>query len=156
MPDHKKIEVSMVDEADCKAVWLINNDPEIRSMSFSQESIPYEDHIKWFQKKITDKNSKMYKFVSSNKIVGLVRLDVEKKQALVNIAVRHEFRGKGVGTEILRLTIILAKGLKLKTLLAEIKQTNKPSLKLFNKLGFFEKETILVNKEKVTKLELNV
>ncbi len=156
MLNQKKIEVSMIDEADCKAVWLINNDPEVRAMSFSQNSIPYKEHIKWFQKKLSDKNSRMYKFVIGNEIAGLIRLEVDQKQAIVNIAVKKSFRGRGVGSEILRLTIILAKELKLKTLLAEIKQSNKPSLKLFNNLGFLEKETILINKEKVAKLELNV
>lgn len=145
-----------IERKDCKNVWLINNDPSVRKVSFFQQSIPYKDHVKWFQSKLSDKNSKLYKCVSGSEIVGLVRLDLTQKKALISMAVRYGFRGKGVGTEILRLAIILAKDLKLKKLLAEIKQTNQPSIKLFNKLGFLEKETILVNKEKVTKLELNV
>ena len=120
-----KITLLPVQEEDCKEIWIINNDPTVRATSFSPDTITFREHQIWFQKKLSDKNFRLFKCSIKGKVVGQVRLDIERKQASIDVAVKKQFRGKGIGCEILRLTINLAKELKLKILLAEInKQTN--------------------------------
>ena len=52
-----KIFLRQVDEKDCDLIYNWANDEYVRKNSFSNEKIIYEDHIKWFNKKIDEKNN---------------------------------------------------------------------------------------------------
>ena len=43
-------------ESDMKLIFDWSNDDEVRKNSFSSEKIKFEDHQKWFQKKINQEN----------------------------------------------------------------------------------------------------
>jgi len=43
-----------VSDKDCMLIWEWSNNPDVRAVSFSQEPIPYEDHVKWFKSKLND------------------------------------------------------------------------------------------------------
>ena len=38
---------------DCRLIWKWSNDQEVRTESFASDPIPYQDHCKWFESKIT-------------------------------------------------------------------------------------------------------
>jgi hypothetical protein len=38
---------------DARAVWAISNDPSVRANSFSRKSIPWENHLCWFRKRLS-------------------------------------------------------------------------------------------------------
>ncbi len=58
----------------------------------------------------------------------------EHPEAEAAISVRDDFQHLGVGTELLRRLVLLAKRMKIKTMLADIESDNRPAIKLFNSL----------------------
>lgn len=72
-------------------------------------------------------------------IVGVARLARPARQpdhpeAEAAITVRDDFHGRGVGTELLRRMVLLAKQMQVKTILAVIEADNYPAIKLFREL----------------------
>jgi len=49
-----------VSDKDCMLIWECSNDPDVRAVSFSQEPIPYKDHVKWFKSKLNDMGCYFY------------------------------------------------------------------------------------------------
>ena len=81
--------------------WI--NDPLVRSLSFNSEKVALKVHEKWFLNKINDANCIMLLFFKSNKPVGQIR--IEKyflKQAVINISISSENRGKGYSVNMLK------------------------------------------------------
>ena len=73
-------------------------------------------------------------------VVGVARLgrppdDPHSPEAEAAIVVRDDYQGRGVGTELLRRMVLLAKQMRLKTILAIIESDNEPALRAFRGLG---------------------
>ena len=62
---------------DKKLIYNWANDPDTRKNSFNQETIKWEDHEAWYDKRMADDNTKMYIFMDFFMAIGQVRLDVE-------------------------------------------------------------------------------
>jgi len=45
---------------DCRLLWEWANDPKVRSASFSENSIPWERHVEWFNSKLNGRNCIFY------------------------------------------------------------------------------------------------
>ncbi len=76
---------------------------------------------------------------AGEQIVGVARLmrpdhQPHAPEAEAAIVVRDDFQGDGVATELLRRMILLARQMKVKTILAEIEADNYPAIKLFREL----------------------
>lgn len=54
----------------------------------------------------------------------------------LGISVKKEYRGVGIGTEMLKLMVQIAKKMKLKMLRLSVYTTNKQAVALYKKLGF--------------------
>ncbi len=72
-------------------------------------------------------------------LVGVARLArpidrPDHPEAEAAISVRDDFQRHGVGTELLRRLVLLAKRMKLKVMLADIEADNRPAIKLFHSL----------------------
>lgn len=124
------------------------NDPVVRSLSYNKNPILYESHVKWFQNKIKNPNSLMLIFSNQENIpVGQVRIDpgVESGDPIIGVSVAGKFRGKGLGSEIIRLASnhYLDKYPTGK-IRACIFSTNQASIQSFTKAGFrfLKEETI--------------
>jgi acetyltransferase len=73
-------------------------------------------------------------------IVGVARLarpagQPDHPEAEAAIVVRDDFQGRGVGTELLRRMVLLAKQMQVKTIIAAIEADNLAAIKLFRALG---------------------
>ncbi|MBN1994972.1 MAG: GNAT family N-acetyltransferase [Anaerolineae bacterium] len=90
-------------KSDCQLIWEWANDPEARKVSFSSDFIPWEQHLAWFQQKLTD--SKVLLFLALNEQdipIGQVRYEIdEKNEAVISISVAKEFRGQGYGPALI-------------------------------------------------------
>jgi RimJ/RimL family protein N-acetyltransferase len=83
-------------------VWCWANDPRVRAVSFSKDDIPYDTHIRWFEKKLNDPNCVFFIADKTNhKPVGLVRYDLAGDDATVSVIVDNNFRGEGYGSHII-------------------------------------------------------
>jgi len=122
-------------EADSRRVWEIRNSPEARELSGSKETISFESHASWFEKKyfLTDEN-RCYVLVSGEEIIGYCRFDKKDDVYITSIALDPAYFGKGLGTFLLKeaLSLFDIKGV----IEASIRNDNASSIKLFEKAGF--------------------
>jgi L-amino acid N-acyltransferase YncA len=115
---------------DMRAVFELSNDDFVRRHSLHQEKIDWVDHQKWFQEKIADKDCEF--FIVENpggKMIGQARVD----RKIVSISLTAQFRGKGLGSEILRAINGLSAA-RIKT--AYVRKDNIASLKTFCNAGY--------------------
>ena len=89
---------------DCKMVWHLANDPQVRAVSFSKNDIPFDTHIRWFEKKLNDPNCVFFiADKTRQQSVGLVRYDLAGGEATVSVIVDYNFKGRGYGSHIITL-----------------------------------------------------
>ena len=115
------------------------NDPVTREMSRNTDSIPWESHEKWYEKALADFRKKILIAENSEGKIGMVRFDYQDipNSAEININLNPAFRGRGLAQPILNGAC--AHGfsrLGLIRIYAEIKTTNIPSIKIFERAGF--------------------
>ena len=135
---------------DAKLYFDWANEHEVRSNSLNSAPISWENHIKWFEKKLQDKNTFFYIFMFDKIGLGQVRIDlIDNEIGLINYSIDKQFRGLGFGTIIINKIIIELAGTVSK-FNAIVKKENVASIKIFEKLGFsiFKTEGNLVYFEK--------
>jgi UDP-2,4-diacetamido-2,4,6-trideoxy-beta-L-altropyranose hydrolase len=123
------------------------NDPEVRSMAFASDPIEWEEHKRWFEKRLRDPNTQIYVAVQDSEPVGQIRFDVVSDSAAeVDVHTKPGLRGKGLGTQIISLgvTHFFTKS-SVQTIHAIIKPENAKSRRAFEKAGFKEVQKKLVN-----------
>lgn len=123
---------------DCRSIWEWRNDPDTREASFNTETIFFEDHRAWFEKRIGSPALQMLIVISpEGKEVGYVRFQLEGSEAEVSVALDPEERGKGYGPAAVRAASdrLLAEG-KASKVTALIKHSNPPSKAAFERAGF--------------------
>lgn len=68
--------------------------------------------------------------------------DEEKKIHIINITVHPEYRRKGIGKNLLAFAVNYAKEKGKKEIYLEVRKTNISAIKLYESMGFLEKERI--------------
>lgn len=125
---------------DKKLIFDWANDPETRQNSFNTETIKWEDHSAWYDRKLSDENCQMYILMDFFKPLGQVRVDREGDKGVISYSIDKESRGQGLGKEMLSLLEAKLVGNKneCNTLVAEVKTENLGSRKVFEALGYDE------------------
>lgn len=120
------------------------NDPVVRSNSFSSEPIPYEDHVKWFNRSLNKDDVHLFVLMEDDVPVGQIRINISDAVAEISYSISSEFRGKGYGRKIVSLLIekIKKEIPGIKTISARVKPDNEASKKVFEKEGFNMKEVV--------------
>ena len=126
---------------DYDSTWVWANDPVTRSMSFSQESIAYSDHINWMQRKINDKGVwlRVAERIRTNEVLGIIRFEVnsDSDNAVISINLSPDFRGKGYGTMMIReASHLYCRETGAKKIMAFAKKENTASCRAFLKAGY--------------------
>jgi len=127
------------EEKDCKLLWEWRNEKAVRESSFSSEYVLWEEHKKWFQKKLRNKNSIILIIQTlTKKEIGQVRFDIDRNRfAKIDISICKEKRGKGCGSQGLKMACdYIFKNSSIKGVIAYIKKNNLISLNAFLKSGF--------------------
>ena len=124
------------DDMDLLFRWA--NDPVVRSNSFNTDLIPYENHVKWFNKIMEDPSVLQFILMDDDIPVGQIRLNIEDNEAEIGYSIGSEFRGKGYGHKILQLIAeeITSEHPQITTLIAKVKTDNIASNKLFKSEGY--------------------
>jgi len=145
--NREELSIRLVEEGDCKLLWEWANDPVVRSWSFSSESIPWSDHVKWFRRKLQDGNCRILVALDAAAVpAGQVRLDKGGAcEADVDITVDARLRGLGYASRVIDLAAnwAFAKW-GLMRLNAFVKAENVVSAKAFERAGFMRAETVTV------------
>lgn len=133
-----------VRDADCKLVYSLSNDPIVRMNSFNQNQIEYGNHCKWFSKILTDKNTLFFIVFSDEteeEFIGQIRFNRKSEDSLdcvISLSITEAFRGKHIASLFIELGIeeLKKKWIGIKSIIAEVKDENIASNKLFIKEGF--------------------
>lgn len=117
---------------------------------FYQERPDYPSEAEWFSsmlKSVKDGNVIAVVAEENGKVVGLcdvhrIRPGTEEEHsAVLGIAIRKEYRGKGIGELMIKKVIELSKG-KFEILKLEVFSVNSRAISLYKKLGFVEYGTL--------------
>lgn len=111
--------------------WL--NDSEVRKNSFSQEIVKLENHIKWFQSKLKDDKNNIFIVMKDKIEVGQIRVEIDNDVGTISYSIDSNYRGQGIGTEILNLIKLEFEDIKL---IGYVKKDNIASIKVFEKAGY--------------------
>ncbi|MDR6786136.1 ribosomal-protein-alanine N-acetyltransferase [Pedobacter africanus] len=116
------------------------NENEVRKNSYSQEAIPYENHVRWFEAKIESPSSLLLLFFveDSGQPVGQVRFENEANlESIIGISIDKNYRGMGLAPELLTLsTSYFHDVFPENKITAYIKKENISSIKSFRSAGF--------------------
>lgn len=107
----------------------------VRKNSLNEKKINYEDHLKWIGKYLKNSSKNIAKLICIQKEpIGLIRIDKKNKDLLISYLIIPKFRNKGYATKAIGLFIKSLKNKK--KIVAIVKNKNKASIKIFNKLNF--------------------
>ncbi|MBL8013212.1 MAG: UDP-2,4-diacetamido-2,4,6-trideoxy-beta-L-altropyranose hydrolase [Candidatus Omnitrophica bacterium] len=146
----QRFEIRKVKKEDCRDIWLWRNTHQARRASFQSETISYNQHEQWFQKKLSDRNSQLWMAETPGKKIGYVRHDTEENQAVSSIVLNPQFYGMGLGTKV--ISAADRRFLKLKkvprVICAEIQNNHPASIQAFLSAGYRLKKRIVRNGKK--------
>ena len=119
------------------------NDPSVRAASFHTEELVYEEHVKWLENTLTRPDVSLFIMAcvidGTEYRIGQLRLNYEGPAAVVSYTIAPEFRGRGLGRELIRLgeqAAFTRNGIRV--MIGEVKKDNIPSRKCFQSLGYYE------------------
>lgn len=122
--------------------WV--NDEEVRKNSLNTDLISIIDHFTWFQAKIKSDTTKIYLLEDEfDSAIGQIRVDKINDYYEIDYSISNAYRGRGLGNKIVQLLIAQLGNINL---LAKVKKSNQPSIKVFQNNGFklFKEENELV------------
>ena len=122
--------------SDCKLYWKWANDPIVRANAFEAQPIPWQTHIAWFKKRLTDHNSTLLLMESENEPIGQVRFDHTTDGYFIDFSISTTHRNRGFGLLLVSSGIDHIKNRQQIAFWGEVKQSNSASKSIFEKLGF--------------------
>lgn len=133
-----KLDLREATLADVKVVHRLANDPHARAMSFSTEPIAWEEHVRWFEAKLSDSACRLYLLVGEDhQVVGQIRFDVAGDAATISIVIAPALRGRGLAPGAIRLGVdTLFATSSVRAVTAYIKPVNEASRRAFARAGF--------------------
>lgn len=137
-------------KADEKLIFQWANDPLTRLSSINSEEILWEDHQRWFQKKLTDPSVQMYMFQYGQTPVGQVRLEPKNQGLLISFVVSPNHRGQGIGFRMIsEITSLLAA----ENFIADVLEQNQASHRIFKQNEFKVLEDNVQGGQKITRYQ---
>jgi len=122
------------------------NDPDVRANAKNSKPITWDEHVVWFNNKLSNEFTHMYILGNLQENIGIVRFDKTLEGYVISYSIDKNYRGKGFGK------LVLKEGLKNlgvivdnPNLLAYVKKGNIASEKIFDKLGFVLKREEIIN-----------
>lgn len=130
-----KIKIKKASIKDSSFFYELRNEKSARKNFFNTKNIKYNDHLKWYKKKIKKKNSIFLVALSNNsEKIGTVRYKTNKIFTDISINISKKFRNLGFGSKIIKES---EKFLKKKAIIiSRIKSNNKSSLKIFKRNNY--------------------
>jgi RimJ/RimL family protein N-acetyltransferase len=132
------LQLRKIVESDAQLIFEWANDDDVRNNAISTHKIKWEDHISWFYKKLQSPNTFMFIGFLQNEPVGQIRFDKENEDYMIDYSIAKNHRGKGLGKDIVKAGIkILSETIdKPFAVIAQVKEENIASIKVFTRLHF--------------------
>jgi spore coat polysaccharide biosynthesis protein SpsF len=130
-----KIKIKKASINDGSFFYELRNEKSARKNSFNTKNIKYNDHLKWYKKKIKKKIAIFLVALSNNsEKIGTVRYETNKIFTDISINISKKFRNLGFGSKIIKES---EKFLKKKAIIiSRIKSNNKSSIKIFKRNNY--------------------
>ncbi len=126
--------------ADAALLRAWANDRETRAASFHSDPIDAATHERWLADRLASPSSRLFVGLEDGRPVAQARLERgDRGRVEVGISVAPEARRRGVGQEMLRITIDAGRadeGLAARTFVGRIRPGNAASIALFEDAGF--------------------
>lgn len=135
--------------SDLDLYFAWTNDPATRSNSFNTQEVDYQEHTRWFSRKIDDKKALLLVFENEENIpVGQIRIEQKTEENIIGISVDKTFRGLGLAVPMLTTACeVFFTEFQAKNIHAYIKKTNLASLNSFRKAGFEIINELIISNE---------
>lgn len=131
--------VRLANQGDMEQVFRLANEPVVRANSFSPEPINLTEHSRWFAAKLASPETIFFVMDFEGVVAALVRYDRFGDIAEIDLAVHPAFRGRGLGTKLLRASAQNAMvRLGVKQLRAVVLEENLVSRRCFKRADFCE------------------
>jgi len=134
----RTIYLRKVCEKDREQIYEWANDPDSRDASFSSAPLSWNEHVSWFERKIRDPETVFYiAYDVKNQPLGVVRFDLDDRDATINLNLGNNARGRGLASLIVDKSIKELSGERhIFKVNAFIKHSNIRSIRTFEKSGF--------------------
>ncbi|MET0394925.1 MAG: GNAT family N-acetyltransferase [Chitinophagaceae bacterium] len=132
---------------DCRLYFDWANDADVRANSYSPGKIEWENHQRWFHKRIASPDSYMLVFYAGTEPVGQLRLDrISDTDLLLDLSVDKAWRSRKVGKQMMAAgRDILVKFFPWMRIKGEPHRDNIASIKMLEAAGFVKVEDVMVN-----------
>jgi UDP-2,4-diacetamido-2,4,6-trideoxy-beta-L-altropyranose hydrolase len=132
------LRLRVVTPADLMLLFEWANDAQVRKYSFNPAPIPLENHTRWFNAVLEDKQTLLYIVTANGTPAAHIRFQFSSDTAVISFLVSAEYRGQGLGY------IILTKGIErlkrerpdAETVEGLVQRENIASVRAFEKAGF--------------------
>lgn len=161
------MQIREVVQSDFLDLFSWRNDKTSREMFRNSSLITIDEHSNWLEEAIKNKNKQIFIGLDGkNNKVGVCRFDVDDKMrnAEVSLNLNPHFRGKGLSRELLEMSLLKFRKNFNNEIIANVKPSNIPSLKVFENCNFYfkkkNKDTLLytdkisISKENVLGINL--
>lgn len=129
-----------------RGLFDLANDEETALLSSHWEPVEWENHCKWFDKRIADEDFLVMIIAPEGTFLGhvdLKRIDRDNHHAEIAIAMNQQPRGKGIGTRALQeMAKIGFENLGLNKIYTYTRSDNIPAIKAYAKAGFRKEATL--------------
>ena len=123
--------------ADAELLWVWANDPVTRASSFDREPIPWPEHQRWLDGRVTDRSSPLLVAEGPGGApVGIVRFDASDEGPEIGVTVAPEARGCGVAAPLILAGCLWIAARGAATVHAYIRPDNERSVAAFRAAGF--------------------
>ncbi|SHE67917.1 GNAT family N-acetyltransferase [Flavisolibacter ginsengisoli] len=125
---------------DLQMIFRWANDPVVRANAFNPHQITLEDHTKWYNEKMKNRNTIFLILEMNDEPAGQIRYELQEDEIIINYMIATEYRGHGLGNEILGLgekyLAVIELPENIHKIVGYVKKENIASLKAFNKNNY--------------------
>lgn len=134
----KEIMLRIAGAEDCESIHSWRNAEETRRHIFDSQPIPLEVHREWYAKALKDPDRILLVGEMDGQPVGVLRFDIEAKQATISIFLVPGIIGRGIGSELICTGSrwLSAHRPEVKVVNAEILGENIGSIRAFERAGY--------------------
>ena len=133
--DLKDLQLREVSPTDLPFLFRVSNQPSSRTSSLNTRLISAEEHLEW-SNGLFDGRVRGWIATLRDVPLGQCRIQSDEGKPFVSYSVQQEFQGQGIAARMLQL--LLSRVNLSEPLFAKVKNSNYPSLKLLERLGFHE------------------